>query len=154
MLLIPLRNRRSEIVAVALVDDCDRHLTKLRWHLCGEYARHTYSATSRIYLHHAIMPCEDGLEVDHKNGDKLDNRRKNLRRVTKLQQRQNLPSYQTQGRTSQFRGVSWDSVRQKWRAKVKKDGKTVFFARFDSEVDAAAAAREHRLRVFSHSVDN
>jgi hypothetical protein len=86
IVLIPLRNRRKELVAVAIVSDCDRDLARLRWHLDGgKYARHTYSADDHVYLHQAIMPCGEGFEVDHINGNKLDNRRSNLRVVTKSQ---------------------------------------------------------------------
>lgn len=44
--------------------------------------------------------------------------------------------------TSQYRGVSWDSRRQKWAAKISVDDRCVNLARFDDEIEAARAYDE------------
>jgi len=77
---------------VALVDDEDyEELMKHKWYASHEgngwYAkrkgpRHGGRQTM-IYMHRALMAGDSPLEVDHINGDGLDNRRANLRLVTK-----------------------------------------------------------------------
>src|ERR1700730_4296945 len=68
------------------------------------------------YLHVLIMGKKDGKEVDHKNGNFLDVRRKNLRFVTHHANTQNL-------RDRGSRGVSFDKKRGKWRAYASLHGK-------------------------------
>lgn len=80
-------------------------------------------------------PC--GLEIDHINGNGLDNRRANLRFVTHAQ---NLANQRPQqGRTSRFRGVCWLRRDQVWRAQIKSGGKTCYLGCFADEEDAARA---------------
>lgn len=60
-------------------------------------------------------------EVDHKNGNRSDNRIKNLRDATPSQNRCN--SKLRSDSTSGFKGVSWYSAKGKWRATIKFMGK-------------------------------
>lgn len=57
------------------------------------------------------------------------------------------------GDSSQYRGVSWDAVRGKWKAVVKVNYRDVFLGRFDSEEEAAAVARAFRLEHMPGAVD-
>lgn len=148
---IALHNRYQEVVAYATVDDCDFWLIKFfSWHRANGYARAKINGKN-IYMHQLIKPCKEGFEVDHKNGNKLDNTRSNLRVVTKRQQRQNLGCYRTKGRTSRYRGVSWDKRYGKWRAQVKVDGKKIYLGRFLDEEEAARIVSEYRQTVFTHT---
>jgi hypothetical protein len=82
-----------------LVDDEDVHLfLKHDWTFDGRYIkrklngkRHrTYRDPARyFYLHREIMQPGEGMQVDHINGDKLDNRRSNLRLCTPHQNNMN-----------------------------------------------------------------
>ena len=49
------------------------------------YENGDWSTARMIYLHREIMNPDDGMVVDHINGDGLDNRRENLRIVTHQQ---------------------------------------------------------------------
>lgn len=62
------------------------------------YSSHGYAARSVhgkprriVYLHREIMDAPEGMEVDHTNGDKLDNRRENLRVIPKYGNLLNKP---------------------------------------------------------------
>lgn len=94
---------------------------------------------------------KDGREADHRNRNKLDNRRRNLRILTKAQNLQNKNNYR--GTRSQFRGVSWDEESKKWRARLQVGGVSVYLGRFSSEEDAAKATREARQRLMPYAID-
>lgn len=85
----------------------------------------------------AFLPdFDDSIQVDHINGDKVDNRIENLRMLT---QRQQLQAFQTKrvGASSQYRGVSLD--RHKWIARIRINGKLKYLGNFHSEMAAAKA---------------
>lgn len=118
----------------AFLDDEDLHLLEGQaWSRIGD----GYVGTPNgVYLHRLIMP--NSLEVDHRNGNGLDNRRENLRPAT---HKQNLANQRPQiGRSSRFKGVCWRSGRSKWQAYIKLAGeKQRHLGYFDDEVEAAKA---------------
>jgi hypothetical protein len=131
------RRNSKNLGLVALVDDEDcTWLRQWNWsavspqRLNGGYAmRRDNQSGKTILMHRLILDAPEGIEVDHINGNGLDNRRANLRRVTVQQNRQN----RNRGRTNQtgFKGVTFD----------KKSGKWVMSLRvlFDSAEEAAQA---------------
>lgn len=96
-----------------------------------------YAVTGRqVLMHRLIMSAPDGVFVDHQNRDGLDNRRSvNLRFCTNAQNMMNITK--TEGRTSQFKGVSWHKHSQKWCAAIQKSGKSVHLGAFTEEERAA-----------------
>lgn len=76
-------------------------------------------------------------QIDHLNGDPSDNRIENLRAVNSAKNMRNLkiPSTNRSGHI----GVCWSSVRGKWVASIKVDGKSVNLGRFTAIADAIAA---------------
>jgi len=68
---------------VALVDDADyEYLNRFKWYankICRTYYAVRNVRRGKILMHRAILDAPDGLEVDHINGDGLDNRRLNIR---------------------------------------------------------------------------
>lgn len=79
-----------------------------------------------------------GKEIDHKDGDGLNNRRSsNLRFATRTQNLQN--SRKQKDTTSRFKGVSFYKRTGKWRARVQKAGTTAYLGHFKIEADAAKA---------------
>lgn len=91
------------------------------------------------------------LEIDHINRNRSDNRMVNLRITTRKENGENLSI--AKNNSSGFRGVSWDSVRNKWRVQVKHLQKNIFIGRYDSIVDAVNASMEARKFIFTHSQD-
>lgn len=97
-----------------------------------------------LRLHRVIMRARDGVEVDHKHGDKLDNRLNSLRIATSSQNSANAPKREGMF-SSKFKGV--DRHVGAWRAAIRINGKKRHLGRFQDEVEAAksynAAALEH-----------
>jgi hypothetical protein len=94
--------------------------------------------TKFLSLHREIMNAPDGLFVDHRNTDSLDNRRANLRLATNSQNQCN--KRKTRSHTSsRYIGVSFNKHRQKWLAYITYEGKTIWLGAFDNEIDAARA---------------
>jgi hypothetical protein len=91
-----------------------------------------------LYMHRVILKTPRGLFTDHINGDKLDNRRFNLRVCTPAQNAKNQA--RKVNNTSGYKGVSWDKAKKKWAAYIKVDYKRRFLGYFD---DVRVAARTY-----------
>lgn len=161
---IPLRARDGTVRAYTLVDASDAEwVNQWRWSLDGGlYACRNKRIDGQfrsIKLHRELFGLSrgDGLEVDHRDRNRLNNTRSNLRIVTRYEQMQNRPSHR--GSTSQYRGVSWNTAARKWRAVLHVGGSSPHTRRqinlgfFASEAEAAAAAQAERLRVMAGALD-
>lgn len=99
-----------------------------------------------IYLHHFVIGAvPKGAQVDHINGDTLDNRLCNLRIATSTQN--NANSTRRKDNTSGFKGVYFHKQRKKWCARVHVNHKTISLGMFLDVQDAAraydVAAKKH-----------
>lgn len=86
------------------------------------------------------------LQIDHRNGVKGDNRIANLRQASGTMNAANVGA--KRDNTSGCKNVHWCNTKQRWVAKIKKDGKTHHvghYTNFDAAVEAVAVAR---VRVF------
>lgn len=91
-----------------------------------------------LKMHRVLMSPGPGLVVDHINGNGLDNRRENLRVCA---QRDNMKN-QAPHRTNKL-GIKGVSVyRNRFVAKIRVDGKTIFIGSFPTANEAAAAYRQ------------
>lgn len=90
-----------------------------------------------IRLHRLVMNAPEGLEVDHINRDRLDNRRSNLRLVTLQENLKNKSVYKNNkvGKT----GVSFKKDVEKWRAYRYENGKQIHLGYFDTVEEAISA---------------
>jgi hypothetical protein len=145
-----MKELRLNATHVAVVDDADfEMLSHWKWTWEGRYAirRETRGGKPRVcYMHRMIMLPDAGQPVDHVNGNKLDNRRRNLRVVNMSENQANSKS--RAGSSSRFKGVSWHSARRQWRAYIGTDGSCVHLGMFLSESDAARAYDRAALRLF------
>jgi hypothetical protein len=108
---------------VALVDDADyQWLMQWKWYFLarkiGGYAvRQVRGPHGQIltYMHRVIVTPPAGLQVDHIDGNKLNNVRSNLRIATQSQNCANKPA--KEGITSGYKGVMWTGT--KWGASIR-----------------------------------
>lgn len=127
----------------ALVDDADfDFLSQWKWCFDGRYAVRAGS----IRMHRVINKTPVGRDTDHINGDKLDNRRVNLRSCLHAENTRNL--LKMAGKSSIYKGVTWDKSRNKWKAFLLKDYKAYNLGRFSSEEEAAIAYNNKAKEVF------
>lgn len=122
-----------------------------RWRVCvgGRYA-YAYEGTEKVYLHRLICQPPEGMEVDHRDGDRFNNRRVNLRPVTRSQNNQNRR--QTNG-TSGIRGVRMTRG-GKFSARVKVDGREHGLGVFDTAEQAQVVVEEGRRRLMTHAPES
>ncbi len=130
----------------AKVDNVDYPVVnQWKWHCLkiGYAARTVCSKPKRsmIYMHRQVAQLA-GLsldhEIDHINGDKLDNRRCNLREATKAQNNMNRKVLR-KGKSSKYRGVSYYKQMHRWEAYIKLPDRKVRLGYFEDELEAAKA---------------
>jgi hypothetical protein len=140
MIEVPLTQGR-----VALIDDEDAERVLIyKWTYAvrgkSEYARRAVlrdGTSHSIYLHRFILDAPSRLEVDHINGDGLDNRRCNLRLATKSQNHCNA-SVITR-RDTGFRGVYVTPDSKRYNARIVANGSIIRVGPFGKAEDAARA---------------
>lgn len=137
---------------VALVDDGDfKWLSQWKW--CAQKSRYTFYAlrTTRvsetdfpqttIMMHRLILEehnlLQPGHEVDHRDGNGLNNQISNLRSVTRRQNQQNRVNGKK--KSSKFPGVHWKKRGKKWTSQIRINGKVKYLGLFEKEEDAAMA---------------
>lgn len=92
-----------------------------------------------ISMHRFIMGLkrEDTTVVDHKNHNGLDNRKENLRIVTRLENSQNSTSRKNS--SSKFLGVGWHKQHNKWQSRIQVNKKNIHLGYYEKEINAAAS---------------
>lgn len=138
---------------IAIVDDEDfAYLAQFKWfaHFDGTnwYAQRNspYKNGKRtvIHMHRVVLGAPDELEVDHRDGDGLNNRRLNLRLATHAKNKCNARIQHNS--SSGYKGVSWHKKTQRWQARITSNGTLIHLGVFDSPLDAANAYDEAALR--------
>lgn len=123
-----------------LVDDENfNYLNLFKWYYSRGYAFRKLNR-KHIALHRFLLNPPKNKEVDHINGDRLDNRQENLRICDKADNCLNrgLKSDNTSG----FKGVSWNKEKNKFEARIQKYGKRLHLGLFDRAEEAAKAYNE------------
>lgn len=140
---------------ITIVDDMDyERINRFKW-FAIKLKRNTrlvwYACRTRngrhLMMHRFILSPLPCFFIDHENGNGLDNRRSNLRVCTNMQNQHN-GQIQTRRKSSQFKGVDFNSAMQKWRAHIRVNRQKKYLGAFDNEQDAAVAYNQAAKRYF------
>lgn len=141
MKYIPLTQAKKAKVSEADFD----MLNRFKW----AYDSHNHCAVRGIWnkeakktvvvsMHRFLMETPKGMDTDHINGDRLDNRRENLRICTHSENQRNMQKHKDN--KSGYKGVSWDTRSKKWVSRIKaENGVYRFLGFFRNKLDAAKA---------------
>lgn len=94
-------------------------------------------------MHQRILGrAKDGMVIDHINGNKLDNRKCNIRFVTQQQNAFNSCKKKPKKigvNPSKYKGVNWRNDRNKWCSRITLSGYRYYIGLFNTEREAALA---------------
>lgn len=134
----------------SLVDDADYdYLNQWDWHLDSGYVRRTMKNPlgkpdrKNLSIHQEILGKHKGMEIDHINGNKLDNRRGNLRVCTHQTNMQN--AVVRKDSASQIQGICFRKKEKKWLAYITENGKHKHLGCFLT-VEGAMTARDRAVK--------
>ena len=108
-----------------------------------------------VYAHRAVYeiyncPIAPGRQLDHVCHVRTCVNPEHLREATNKENHENRAGAR-RGSRSGVRGVTWDQCRGKWRAVARHNGRLHFGGYFDSVDEATEAARQLRLKLFTHN---
>lgn len=131
----------------ATVDDEDfDRLSAFNWTV----RKDGYVASGYGLMHRMVMNTPKGKDTDHRFGNRLDNRKSQLRTASRAQNISNMQvtARKTAKSKSRFKGVSWCKERSLWEAYIGKNYTKISLGRFKIEEDAARAYNKAAIRLF------
>ena len=118
-----------------------------RFNVCRDsstgYYRIYFKGGKYIYLHRFILNAKKGEIVDHKNRNKNDNTRGNLRIVSA-----SLNCYNSKNSNKLGRGIYFDKFGNRFRACISKNNKTLKLGSFKNILDAKVAYNIKALEIY------
>lgn len=144
--IIPLHGKYGQgKVAKVSLEDVAR-VRRYRWY-CSDrgyvyaylpitYPRRTFK---RLAMHRFILDAPDGVLVDHKKFDKLDNRRSKIRLATHVQNSRNVDRRGKRAKGCRGQYIGTRPHRKRWRAMIKLEGENKDLGSFFTEEEAAQA---------------
>jgi len=151
MIKIPLTKGKF-----ALIDDdmWDRVTYFKKWHAYTNKSNNTYYAAtdirktnnerSTLLMHQLVMGVPNN-NIDHKDGNGLNNQLSNLRVVTASQNLMNIRKRSSN--ISKYKGVTWHKQRHIWRARITLV-KEIYLGVFTNETSAAIAYNNAACKYF------
>jgi hypothetical protein len=142
-----LYNKKNEVVAKTLIDSNLVEIVKNYKWAPVKKGESIYVKTDiriggkrgTLYLAHLILGDKKGFQIDHINGDTLDNRKENLRFVT---QRQNLMN------RAKALGYSQEKVSGLWHTYIGINNKRIQLGRFKTVEEAKKVRREAEVKYY------
>lgn len=138
------------------IDDEDyEHLSQFTWHLSKNgYVSRSYWKSNQtngtIYMHRLIMDAPKGMDVDHKDMNRFNNQKSNLRIATRSQNMANSPA---RSGHSKYKGVSKLAnikLKKPWLSYIRVEGKMYYNGYYETENEAAHIYNQFAEQVFGN----
>jgi hypothetical protein len=127
-----------------IVDDEDyEFLNRFSWYYAHGYAVRTIYDSGKPYqlrMHRLLIEIPKGLDTDHINRNRLDNRKRNLRPATRSQNVSN--NFVLKQNKSGYKGVSWKVKNNKWCVQIRVQNKVFHIGLFNDKKEAGLAYNE------------
>lgn len=144
---------------VALIDAADFDLvSRYKWRaFCSRGNWYAQTDLSRsggrrktVFMHRLLLGVDGNYKVDHRDGDGLNNRRKNIRCATEAQNQMNRKARYG---ASRFKGVSYNAHTRMWLARIVYSQQTACLGHYVTDAMAGLAydlAAERLFRTFAN----
>ena len=143
---IELKNKYGKVVGYAIIDIDDLEKCKEhKWHINKGYIEAKIDG-KKVYLHKYLLGhCDNKKEVDHINRNKLDNRRENLRMVSKSENLANRNQYGN----NISKCIRKRYVNGLYEVHIIRNRKTVFFNKYKT-LEEAIKARDDFITEYNY----
>lgn len=127
-------------------------LNKRKWYIGSDGYAYTHIPDNecknrKISMHRFIMNAPKGVMVDHINGNKLDNRKENLRVCNNKENQRNRKTNKNKI-YSNYKGVRYDKRRNVYYVSVWIEQKPIHIGTFKNEIAAANCYNYHAKKLF------
>lgn len=117
-----------------ITGDLSIYLSVYPTNIYAIYGKNNAGNNKTNSIHREVMNPRNGEFIDHINRNGLDNRKSNLRIVTKAINNQNRKL--SQNNTSNVNGVCWHKGTKKWSVEISVENKSKYIGIFDTFQDA------------------
>lgn len=141
------RSDAKRQLLVMVDDEYYENLSQFNWQVdrYNSVSSHT-TDKGRILIHRYIMDCPIYLEVDHIDGNRLNNQKSNLRLANSSQNKMNRGA--RSDNLSGFKGVSLHKKTNKWTSRIMIDGKYKHLGLFKTKEEAATVYNTYAKESF------
>lgn len=137
---IVITDSKDKYLCTAIIDREDvERVGNFRWTSNGKYIR-MFNKTSPVYLHRFILNYDGTFDIDHINGNRLDNRKGNLRIVSHAENIWNQDK-------KCYRKITNRPLKKPFYVRITRDGDIVFqkYVATEEEAQELAMAKRREL---------
>lgn len=127
------------------IEDLEK-VTKYTWSTNSKGYITTNVNHTKMLLHRFIMDADKEDIIDHRNHNKADCRKNNLRCVTNSQNQMN--TILRKNNSSGYKGISWHKKHNKWICQIGINGKLKYLGMFDNIEDAIKVRQQAEIKYF------